>query len=237
MRCNWVKNALAERNGRDRGPVDNDARSWHARATSSGKEVPMTIKPPTRPERPFRFTREQYYEMGARGYFDGKRVELIFGEIVEMGPIGWPHALAVGLVADALRAAFAIGYWLNIQQPFAVPGSQPGSEPQPDVAVIPGSPRDCADHPTTAALIVEVADTTLSNDTTTKAELYATAGIADYWVLDVTGRELHVFRDPQPLPAGLGATAYRTHLTLAPTDRVAPLAASAASVLVSDLLP
>ncbi|QJW94284.1 Uma2 family endonuclease [Frigoriglobus tundricola] len=197
----------------------------------------MTTRPPTRPERPFRFTRAQYYEMGARGYFEGKRVELIFGEIVEMSPINWPHALGVRLVADALAIAFATGHWFNIQQPFAVPGGKPGSEPQPDVAVIPGSPRDYADHPTAAALIVEVADATLSNDTTTKAELYATAGIADYWVLDVAGRELHIFRDPQPLPTGLGATAYRTHLTLAPTDRVAPLAAPAASVLVGDLLP
>ncbi len=197
----------------------------------------MTTKPPTRPERPFRFTREQYYEMGTRGYFDGTRVELIFGEVVEMSPIGWAHALGVGLITDALAAAFATGYWLNIQQPFAVSGVQPGSEPQPDVAVIPGSKRNYTDHPTHAALIVEVADTTLSNDTTTKAELYATAGIADYWVLDLNARQLHVFRDPQALPVGLGATACRTHLTLAPADRVAPLAAPAASVLVGDLLP
>jgi hypothetical protein len=53
----------------------------------------------------------------------------------------------------------------------------------------------------------------------------------------VENRQLHVFRDPQPLPAGLGATAYQTHLTLSPTDTVSPLAAPGASILVSDLLP
>src|SRR5215470_11228736 len=106
----------------------------------------MSTKPPTRPESPFRFTRKQYYEMGERGDFDGKRVELIFGEIVEMSPIGWPHALAVGLVADALAAAFPTGYWLSTQQPFVVPGGVPGSEPQPDVVVIPGAKRNYTDH-------------------------------------------------------------------------------------------
>ncbi len=196
----------------------------------------MTTKAPTRPDRPFRFTREQYYEMGNRGFFDGKRVELIFGEVVEMSPIGWPHALCVGLVTDALRAAFAIGYWISSQQPFQVPGGKGSSEPQPDVSVIPGSMRGYTDHPTVAALVVEVADTTLANDTTTKAELYATAGIADYWVLDVENRQLHVFRDPQH-NATLEATAYQTHDTFGPNDSVSPLAAPGATIRVSELLP
>jgi Uma2 family endonuclease len=199
----------------------------------------MTAKPPTRPDQPFRLTREQYYKLGELGLFDGKRVELIYGEVVEMSPINWPHHIGVTLVSEALARAFAAGHFVDVQQSFPIPASQLGVAPQPDVAVIPGSPRDYTDHPTVAALIVEVADATLFYDTTTKAELYATANVAEYWVLDVTNRELHVFRDPQPLPLpqGLGATAYKTHLTLGPTDRVSPLAAPAASVLVSDLLP
>jgi Uma2 family endonuclease len=201
----------------------------------------MTAKPPPAPtpSRRFRFTREQYHDMGRRGYFDGKRVELIFGEVREMSPINWPHALGVGLVTDAVMAAFANGFWFNIQQPFAVPGGKPGSEPQPDVAVIPGSKQAYADHPTVAALIVEVADSTLADDLTEKAELYATAGIAEYWVLDLNGRQLHAFRDPPPLPlpTELAATAYGTHLALSAADTVSPLAAPHAVVTVSDLLP
>jgi Uma2 family endonuclease len=196
----------------------------------------MTAKPPPVPPSSGRITRDQYYELGKLGYFDGKRVELIFGEVVEMSPIGWPHTLCVELVAEALRVAFATGYWVSTQQPFQVPGGNTSSEPEPDVAVIPGSPRAYTDHPTVAALIVEVADSTLANDLTTKAELYATAGIADYWVLDVVNRQLHVFRDPQH-NAALGVTAYQTHLTLAPTDCVSPLVAPTAAILVSDLLP
>jgi Uma2 family endonuclease len=193
----------------------------------------MTTKAPTRPDRPFRFTREQYYEMGKLGYFDGKRVELIFGEVVEMSPINWPHVVGCRKTAELMEQVFAGVAWVGRADPINLTHS----DPQPDVAVFAGKFEDYTDHPTTALLIVEVADTTLATDTTVKAELYATAGIADYWVLDVENRQLHVFRDPESLPAGLGATAYRTHLTLNPTDRVSPIAAPSASILVSDLLP
>jgi Uma2 family endonuclease len=196
----------------------------------------MTANPPIR-TRPFRFTREQYYEMGKRGYFNGKRVELIYGEIVEMSPVNWPHHLAVMLVAAVLARVFATGFFVDSRQPFPITGTSTASEPEPDVAVIPGKLRDYTDHPTVAALLVEVSDTTLFYDTTTKAELYATANMPEYWVLDVENRQFHVFRDPVSLPAGLGATAYQTHLTLSPTDTISPLAAPNATILVSDLLP
>ncbi len=190
----------------------------------------MTAQPPSIPPR---LTREQYHELGELGLFDGKRVELIRGEIIEMSPINWPHQLGKIKLARVLGLAFAGVGWVNEQGPLATGNS----EPQPDVAVIPGRPEDYADHPQLALLVVEVADTTLSDDTTTKAELYATAGIADYWVLDLNGRELHVFRDPQPLPTALDATTYRTHDTFGPADSVSPLAVPNALVLVGDLLP
>jgi Uma2 family endonuclease len=103
--------------------------------------------------------------------------------------------------------------------------------------VIPGSIKDYTNHPTVAVLIVEVADTTLFYDTTTKAELYATAGVEDYWVLDLDGKKLEVFRDPVDLPAGLGASAYRTHFVLSATDTISPLAVPNSSVRVSEMLP
>ena len=66
--------------------------------------------------------------------------------------------------------------------------------------------------------------------------MYATAGIPEYWVLDLEGKQLHVFRDPQPLRAALEATAYATRLTYSPGDAVTPLHAATA-VAVADLLP
>jgi Uma2 family endonuclease len=196
-----------------------------------------TPPPASAGPKPWKWTREQYYKLGELGFFDGKRVELIYGEIVEMSPINIAHATGVGLVADALAIVFAAGYYINGQQPFSVPGAAPGSEPQPDVAVIPGSRRMATAHPSQAALLVEVADATLSYDMTTKAELYATAGVPEYWVLDLNGRQLHVYRDPHPLPTGLGATAYCTHDVLGPNGTVSPLAAPNSTVRVADLLP
>lgn len=198
----------------------------------------MTAKPPV-PPRPFRFTLAQYADMSRQGYFDRRNVELIYGEIIEMSPISWPHALGVGLVSRALTDVFASGFFVHTQLAFPIPNEPVGSAPQPDVAVIPGALEDYTDHPTVAALLVEVSGETLFYDTTTKAELYATAGVADYWVLDLEHRQLIVFRDPTPLPlpTDLATTAYQTRLTFAPTDRVSPLDAPGASILVSDLLP
>lgn len=183
--------------------------------------------------RPLRWTREQYHLAGELGYFNGLRVELVRGLVYIMSPKGWPHVVGCRKVADWLEQVFRGAGWVSRQEPIAA-GDQ---EPEPDVAVLPGQFEDYSDHPTTALLIVEVADATLDYDTTTKAKQYATAQIQDYWVLDVDGRQLHVFRDPEQLPAGFGATAYRTHNTFGPADRVSPLAVPGASITVSDLLP
>jgi Uma2 family endonuclease len=145
-----------------------------------------------------------------------------------------PHADAIEVITELLRTAFGTGWRFRIQTPLHL---DQFNNPMPDIAVVAGKPGYHPDHPTTAALVVEVADTTLGTDITEKAERYATAGITDYWVLDLNGRRLLVFRDPVALQAGLGATAYRTQLTLLPADRVSPLAVPHASILVADLLP
>jgi Uma2 family endonuclease len=129
------------------------------------------------------------------------------------------------------RAAFGTGWRFRVQLPLVL-GLD--TDPMPDFAMVAGNPRDSSAHPTTAALVVEVSDTTLALDLTEKAEFYATAGIADYWVLDLEGRRLLVFRDPGSLPDG--ARAYRTHLTLGPSDSVSPLAAPGATICVKQLL-
>ncbi|HEX4611112.1 MAG TPA: Uma2 family endonuclease [Urbifossiella sp.] len=180
---------------------------------------------------PVKLSQEQYRRLGNLGYFNGRRVELLHGEVVEMSPQGWPHVVAKSKTADVLRAVFAGAGWVNEQSPFPTAGS----DPEPDVVVAPGRQAEYMDHPTIALLLVEVADTTLDRDTTTKAEMYATAGVEDYWVLDVVGRQLIVFRDPQPIPDG--GAAYRSRTVHGPAACVAPLNAPAATVAVSDLLP
>ena len=184
--------------------------------------------------RPVKFTRDEYRWMAEQGVFYGRRVQLIRGEVFEMSPMLEPHVSGVALTQYALQAAFGAGHFVRTQAPL---DAGTPSDPEPDVAVVPGGPRTYTQAPPASAtlLVVEVADSTLYFDTTTKAELYATAGIKDYWVLDVENRRLHVFRDPQPLPDG-GAS-YHDHRTLGPADTVSPLAVPSASLRVSDLLP
>ena len=184
---------------------------------------------------PLRWTVAEFHRAGAAGLFGGRRPVLLRGILWEQGEMNPPHADAILVGTEALRAAFGPNWTIRPQLPLVL--SQ-DTDPLPDFAVVPGGVRaNLGGHPTTAALVVEVSDTTFDTDVTEKAELYATAGIADYWVVDVNARKLLVFRDPAPLPAGLGATAYRTRLTFADTDAVSPLAVPTATVRVADLLP
>lgn len=195
--------------------------------------TPHASRPPG--PQPWRWTIEQYRELGKLPFLEGVRTMLIDGEIYTMVMPEPPHDTALSLTMEYLRAAFPTGHYVRCQMGFDI-GTR--TDPGPDLAVVPGSIRDYTTRtPTTAVLIVEVAESSLFTDTTTKAEWYATAGVPDYWAIDLENRLLLVFRDPVPLPAGLGATAYRTHLAFGPGDSVAPLAAPAAAVRVADLLP
>src|SRR6266478_4708806 len=112
------------------------------------------------------------------------------------------------------------------------------SEPEPDVAVIRGSPRDYVDkHPTHPALIVEIAQSGLRLARGRKAVAYARARIADYWIVNLIGRVLEVHREPvRPGPARRH-WGYAAIETVAANATIAPLAAPSADILVRDLLP
>ena len=198
--------------------------------------APVTLPPPpvTGWPRPLRWTVDLFHAVNATGVFAGRRPMLIRGVLLEQGPMNPPHAIAIELLEEVMRTVFGAGWRFRAQLPLVL-GLD--TDPFPDIAILAGNPRAGGGHPTTAALVVEVSDTTLTPDLTEKAELYATALIQEYWVLDLNARCLHVFRDPAPLPTALGATAYRTRLTLAPADSVSPLAAPGGSVRVADLLP
>lgn len=187
--------------------------------------------------RPFRFTRKEYYALDDAGFFrvgwSTQRVQLIRGVVELESPMDPPHAAGVQLTARALRTVFADGFDVRVQLPLDL-GLE--IEPHPDVAAVTGSIRDyLTEHPKTALLVVEVSDTTLFRDLTTKAELYAEAGIRDYWVVDIPGRKLHVLRDPGPHP--VSGHAYRSQDELVDGQFVTPLAAPQATIPVSELLP
>jgi Uma2 family endonuclease len=183
---------------------------------------------------PHRFTVAEFHRLNSQGMFAGRRPFLLNGVIWEQGPIEAPHGNGVERTDAAVRAVFGTGWRFRVQLPLVLGLDV---DPMPDIAVVPGRLTGSPEHPTTAALVIEVSDSTLRVDITEKAEQYATAGIQNYWVLDLNGRQLLVFRNPVPLPAGLGATAYRSQQTLGPNDSVTPLAAPNSSISVGDLLP
>ena len=173
------------------------------------------------------WSRDDYYRMAEAGLFVDQRVELIEGEILMMSPMNPAHAAALQLASKALELAFGEGYCVRAQLPLHLDDC---SEPEPDLAVVPGSPRDYPHHPRTALLVVEISDTTLDFDRGRKREIYACAGIPEYWIVNLPERRIEVHQ----FPAGgdyTHAVSYDWASTLA-----APTA-SRAPIRVSELLP
>ena len=183
-----------------------------------------------------RWSRDEYDRMIDAGVLTPEdHVELIDGEIVTVTPRQSRHATAVRLAETALRQAFGEHVDVRTQLPLALDAA---SEPEPDVAVVSGSPRDYRDaHPSTALLVVEVADTSLLFDRTTKASLYARAGIADYWLLNLVDQIVEVHRTPQRSADAPPTSRYASVERYGPRDRVAPLARPDRFIAVEDLLP
>jgi len=181
------------------------------------------------------WTRDELTRLDELGFFKGQRVMLIDGEVIAMSPMNESHARGIVFSLQALEAAFGPAVTYRSQMPMDL-GQQ--TDPEPDIAVIDGLPRgQPATPPTTAVLVVEVANHSLLYDLGEKSSLYAAAGIADYWVFDVANSRLHVHRDPHPDSSQRFGFRYTVQRILRPTDRVSPLAAPNSSILVSDLLP
>jgi Uma2 family endonuclease len=184
--------------------------------------------------RRLRWTAEEYYRLAELGFFRNRRVELIEGDIIQMSAVKPPHSISVELVDETFRIAFGPGYCYRIQQPIDL-GRR--TQPEPDAAILLGRPRDFTDHPTTALLVVEVSDSSLRRDRTIKAHLYAQAGLADYWIVNLFDRQLEIHRNPGPDPDRAGRFRY-AEVTIVPADgQASPLARPEALIAVADLLP
>ncbi len=174
------------------------------------------------------WTKKEYYKLIDIGFFNGKRAELIEGEIIEMSPMKTPHAVTIRLVETVLAKIFAKNYDVRGQLPIDFGDI---SEPEPDVAVVKGNIRDYLEsHPKTAELIVEISAATLGYDRNTKAKLYARNGIKDYWIVDLKKRRVEVYRLPK-------FDKYQESSFYNENDEVSPLANLDAKIKVSDLLP
>jgi Uma2 family endonuclease len=190
----------------------------------------------TYPTRLRKWTRAEYERLIEIGVFrPGEPVELLGGELMVSEPQGSAHYTAIGLVEDALRAALGPGWLVRSQGPIALTDD---SEPEPDVAVTRGARRDYSrEHPARPALVVEVAESSLSLDQEHKGSLYARAAVADYWILNLVERVLEIYREPILDPTTRFGWRYASLEILVPGASAALLAAPAARISVSDVLP
>ena len=190
----------------------------------------MLEAPPFVPEEPRKlWTRAEYRHLIELGVLQDGKVELVNGEIWDKIGQGRRHILVVAWVMEALGAIFGLR---RIQTQSSLPVSEYG-DPEPDAALL----RQTLDHyldedppPAEMLLVVEASDSTLRADLTAKVRQYGSAGIAEYWVIDIPNRLLHVFREPI-------ATGYATETILTTEDEVHPLSAPESTVRVANLLP
>ena len=183
-----------------------------------------------------RWARVEYERLVDRAVFQpGDRIELVGGQVVVREPQGSPHAVAVRLAEDVIRAAFGSGWEVRAQMPVVLDDE---SEPEPDVTVCTGNPRDfLAGHPSRPVLLVEVAEASLAFDREHKGSLYARAHLPDYWIVNLVDHVLEVHRDPTPSADAPYGWRFTTRLRLGAADTVSPVGGPRARRLAADLLP
>jgi Uma2 family endonuclease len=130
--------------------------------------------------------------MVEEGFFGDERVELVDGVIVEMSPQGTRHVGTIQRLTNKLVALLLGRAEIRVQSPLAVSDH---SLPEPDLAVVAPGDTDQA-HPTTAFLVIEVAESSLNKDRLLKANLYAGASVPEYWIVDLTAATIEVHSDP-----------------------------------------
>ncbi|MEG3940748.1 Uma2 family endonuclease [Microcoleus sp. S36b_A3] len=185
-------------------------------------EAPFTLR---------KWTVKEYQKLGEIGFFHPEeRVELISGNILKMSAKGTAHTSATRRTATLLRDILENLAAVYTQDPIAL---HDNSEPEPDIAVVRIDPLDYATHhptPSEVYLIIEVADTSLAYDREIKAKIYARSGIADYWILNVNERQLHVFREPTE-------DGYQSEIILGESASISPLQFPAFNIAIQQMLP
>lgn len=190
----------------------------------------MAHPAPVIPPVPARFSVAQYHRLLTDGVLsEDDHVELLEGVVVAMAPHGVGHAAGVRRADHALRIAVGDRAVVQCQLTLTL-GDH--CAPEPDVAVLRGTLRDYDDrYPTSALLVVEVADSSLKQDRITKGSIYAEHGVPEYWIVNLLAEEVEVHREPRTQERRYGVVAaYRRGEQIA-------LQEVQAAVAVDDLLP
>jgi Uma2 family endonuclease len=183
-----------------------------------------------------RWSRREYERLVEQGTFrEDEHLELLDGLLVVREPQGSRHSAAVAALCVVLARAFGAGFHVRPQLPLALDDA---SEPEPDVVVVRGGAWDYVrSHPSAPVLVVEIAETSLGLDRDHKSGLYARAGVADYWIVNLPEAMLEIYRQPAPNASPPFGWGYRSRERLTSGAVIAPLAAPDRSVDVADLLP
>jgi len=156
--------------------------------------LPLVVAVPAEPI--WRLSVEQYHEMINTGILDDDDpVELLEGWLVPKMPKKPPHRVTKQLTRDALARLLPHGWYVEEQEPLTTEDS----EPEPDIAIIRGAPRDYLGRhpgPDEVALVIEVSDTTLRRDRGLKKRIYARAGIQVYWIINLPENQIEVYTEP-----------------------------------------
>ncbi len=177
------------------------------------------------------FTIEEFQRMGEAGILDeDERVELIEGEIVEMTPIGPPHASVVARLVALFAARLGVRAIVWPQNPFVL--RRQTSQFQPDLALL--RPREDFygsrhPEPADALLVIEVMDSSVARDRHVKLPIYARAGVAEVWLVHATASTVEVCREPR-------ASDYGSRHVLERAATLAPLAFPDLTVTVVDVV-
>ena len=167
------------------------------------------------------WTREACSSLEESGIWALQRLELIDGELISKLGKKRPHTNAFVIVQGWLIRVFGAQH-VNPSSPIDVaPLDNPTNEPEPDLIVLSRQSDEITDRnpqPSEVPLVVEIEDSTAKFDLTVKARLYARAGIAEYWVVDIPARRIVVHRDPQD-------GQYRSVIAYSEQESVRPLAA------------
>ena len=175
-----------------------------------------------------------YEQMALLGLFDGLRVELIDGEIVEMPPIGENHSVSVGRTTKRLNIALSDALFTRPQCPI---NAGTLGRPEPDVAVVLTSNLVRGEAPSQVEFVVEVSDSTLKYDQTDKASLYASLGIQDYWIINLVESTVEVRRQPIARGAARFGFDYASLQILTRGQNASLLVAPDVVLQVDELLP
>jgi Uma2 family endonuclease len=141
-----------------------------------------------------RWTVNEYFRMPGAGLLHGRRVELLNGELREMSAQATPHRASITKTATQLLNALGAGYWVVVQGTLVLSRR---SAPDPDFHVFDapiGTPDNQLPLP---ILVIEVSDTTYLRDSGPKLRAYARAGIPDYWIINIAGDRVEVYRQPE----------------------------------------